>query len=135
MTRKSSKDTWQSYGDQLFDHLALALTDFGHVNRDGTRHRAEACGVVYQVRDFRAPDLVLARKTVDVGAGAADGARSMACEMRGGGGQQRLAGRPPHDLGNVALDHVYRQNNADLTEEHVTDYGNLINRRGKVYCE
>ena len=39
--------------------------------------------------------------------------------MRGGGGQQRLAGRPPHDLGNVALDHVYRQNNADLTKEHV----------------
>jgi hypothetical protein len=42
--------------------------------------------------------------------------------MRGGGGQRWLAGCPPHDLGNVALDHVYRQNNADLPEEHVTDY-------------
>src|ERR1700730_13786346 len=39
--------------------LAL-LTDFGHVGRDGARLRAEACGVMHQVGDFCAPDLVVA---------------------------------------------------------------------------
>jgi hypothetical protein len=29
----------QSQGDHAFDHVALALTDFGHVNRDGTSSR------------------------------------------------------------------------------------------------
>ncbi len=62
----------QSHGDHAFDHVALALTDFGHVDRDGTRHRAEACGVMHQVGDFRAPDFVLAGEAVDVWAGAAN---------------------------------------------------------------
>jgi hypothetical protein len=46
----------QSQGDHAFNHVALALTDFGHIDRDGTRHRAEACGVMHQVGDFRAPE-------------------------------------------------------------------------------
>jgi hypothetical protein len=62
----------QVHGDQAFDHIALPLSDFGHIDRDGTRHRAEPRGVMRQIRDFRAPDLVLAGEAVDVGTGAAD---------------------------------------------------------------
>jgi hypothetical protein len=62
----------QMYGDQAFDHVALALTDFGHVDRDGTRVRAEVCSVMHQVGDLRAPDLVLAGEAVDVRARAAN---------------------------------------------------------------
>jgi hypothetical protein len=62
----------QVHGDQALDHGALALADFGHVDRDGTRHRAEPRGVACQIGDFRTPDLVLAGEAVDVGAGSAD---------------------------------------------------------------
>ena len=62
----------QNSGNLGFHHVALALTDFGHVGRDGTRLRTEACAVMHQVGDFRAPDFVLAGEAVDVGGGAAD---------------------------------------------------------------
>ena len=62
----------QSHGDHAFDHVALALADFGHVDCNGTHLRAEASGVMHQVSNFRAPDLVLAREAIDVGAGAAN---------------------------------------------------------------
>jgi hypothetical protein len=60
------------HGDQAFNHVALALPDFGHIDCDGARHRAEPGGVMRQMRDFRTPDFVLAGEAVDVGAGAAD---------------------------------------------------------------
>ena len=62
----------QVQSDQPLDHLALALAHLGHVNRDGARHDPELRGMVQQVGDFRAPDLVLAGQAVDVRAGPAD---------------------------------------------------------------
>ena len=63
---------FQVHGDQPLDHLALALAHPRHVDRDGARHDPELRGVVHQVGDFRAPDLVLAREAVDVRARPAD---------------------------------------------------------------
>src|SRR5262249_37334374 len=47
----------QVRGDQSVDHVALASAHRRHVDRDGTGHRAEVCGVAHQMRHFRAPDL------------------------------------------------------------------------------
>src|SRR5262249_4827623 len=58
--------------DEALDHLALARADAGHVDRAGARRDAEAIGMMHEVGDLRAPDLVLARQTVDVRARAAD---------------------------------------------------------------
>jgi hypothetical protein len=58
--------------DLALDHVALALHNGRHVDRDGTHHDAELRAVPRQMRDFRAPDLVLARQAGDVGAGATD---------------------------------------------------------------
>src|SRR6266508_3914444 len=60
------------HGDQAIDHVALALPHARHIDRGGIRHDPELCRVVYQVGDFRAPDLVLAGEAVDIRAGAAD---------------------------------------------------------------
>ena len=62
----------QVQGDQPVDHLALALAHLGHVHRDRARDDPELRGMVQQVGDFRAPDLVLAGQAVDVRTGPAD---------------------------------------------------------------
>src|SRR5262245_7138139 len=54
------------------DHLALALADRRHVGRDGAGYHAEVRALARQMRDPRAPNLVLAGQAGDVGAGAAD---------------------------------------------------------------
>src|SRR5580700_8419597 len=54
------------------DHVALALANCRHVDRDRPGHRAELRAVTRQMRDLRAPNLVLARQAGDVGTGAAD---------------------------------------------------------------
>src|SRR5262249_50002078 len=52
---------------------ALTLADLCHVGRDRTAdHRAELGGVTRQMRDPRAPNLVLAGEAGDIGTGAPD---------------------------------------------------------------
>src|SRR5262249_16760483 len=58
--------------DLPLDHVALSLANFHHVNRDAIDHRSELCAMAREVRDVRAPYLVLARHAVDVRARAAD---------------------------------------------------------------
>ena len=60
------------HGDQPVDHLALMRQDFGHIHRNGRRHRAEPVGMADEIGDLGAPDLVLAGQAVRVGAGATD---------------------------------------------------------------
>src|SRR5260221_3945484 len=47
-------------GNRVIDHVALALANRRHVDRDGAGFHAELRGVVHQMRDLRAPNLVLA---------------------------------------------------------------------------
>src|SRR5215471_8987901 len=55
------------------DHIALTLADPRHVGRDRTAdHRAELVGVTRQMRDPRAPNLVLAGEAGDIATGAPD---------------------------------------------------------------
>ena len=58
--------------DLAVDHVALALTHRGHVGFDGTCYRAELPRVMRQMRNLRAPDLILARHAGNVGTGPAD---------------------------------------------------------------
>jgi hypothetical protein len=58
--------------DLPVDHVALALANLHHVDRDAIGRRPELRAVARDVRDVRAPDLVLARHAVDVRARAAD---------------------------------------------------------------
>src|SRR5262249_48662440 len=60
----------QMRSDLAADHVALALNNARHVGRDRTGHHAELRTVTRQMRDLRAPNLVLAGQTGDVGAGA-----------------------------------------------------------------
>jgi hypothetical protein len=62
----------QVHGNQAFDHIALALPDFGHIDRSETRRGPKPCGVAHQICDLGAPDLILARETIGVRAGAAN---------------------------------------------------------------
>src|SRR5207253_2988777 len=62
----------QVHGDQPVDQVALALPHAPYVDRRRARHHPERRRVVDQVRHFGAPDLVLARKAVEVGARAPD---------------------------------------------------------------
>src|SRR6266568_58553 len=62
----------QMRSDLAADHVALALNNAPHVGRDRTGHHTELRTVTRQMRDLRAPNLVLAGQTGDVGAGAAD---------------------------------------------------------------
>src|SRR5262245_16422255 len=64
--------TLQVPGNLGRDHVTLALAYGRHVDRDRTADRAELSRVTYQVRDLRAPDLVLTRHAGDVGTGAPD---------------------------------------------------------------
>lgn len=61
----------QVHLDEAFDHGTLALPNFGHIDRDGTRRHPELRGMSTKSATF-APDLVLGGETVDVRAGAAD---------------------------------------------------------------
>src|SRR5262249_34497322 len=54
-------------GNLGIDHLALALAHRGHVDGDGTRHGAELCSVAYQIRDLRAPNLILTGRQLMLG--------------------------------------------------------------------
>src|SRR6516225_5777110 len=55
------------------DHIALTLADPCHVGRDRTAdYRAETGGVTRQMRDPRAPNLVLAGEAGDIATGAPD---------------------------------------------------------------
>src|SRR5215472_3606396 len=55
------------------DHIALTLADLPHIGRDRTAdHRAELGGVTRQMRDPRAPNLVLAGEAGDIATGAPD---------------------------------------------------------------
>src|SRR5262249_61117735 len=62
----------QMRSDLAADHVALALNNGLHVGGHGTGHHTELRTVPRQMRDLRAPNLVLARQTGDVGAGSAD---------------------------------------------------------------
>src|SRR5262245_10892061 len=59
-------------GNLALDHVALALANLLHVDGDRTSHRAKIVSVSHKMSDLRAPDLILARHTVDVGTGATD---------------------------------------------------------------
>src|SRR5260370_18379009 len=54
------------------NHVALALANLCHVGRNGTGRRAELRGVMHQMCNPRAPNLILAGQAGDVGAGAPD---------------------------------------------------------------
>jgi hypothetical protein len=54
------------------NHVTLALANLCHVGHDGTGRGAEVLGVMRQMCDFRAPNLILAGQAGDVGAGAPD---------------------------------------------------------------
>src|SRR6266436_1302353 len=62
----------QMHGNQVVHHVALALANRRHVDRDRTGHRAELRGMVRQMRNLRAPNLILTGQAVDVGTGAPD---------------------------------------------------------------
>jgi hypothetical protein len=64
--------TVEVHRDQPVDHLALARQHLRHVDGGGAGHRSEPIGVTDQLGDFSAPDLILAREAVGVGAGTAD---------------------------------------------------------------
>ncbi len=58
--------------DKLFDHVALALADFGNIHPDRICYRPKAPGVLHRMRDLGAPDYVLGGEAVDIRAGAAN---------------------------------------------------------------
>jgi hypothetical protein len=58
--------------DLPIDHLALALQHSLHVDGGGICYRSEPTGLADQIGDLRAPDFVLARQAVGVGAGTAN---------------------------------------------------------------
>jgi hypothetical protein len=58
--------------DLAVNHVALALANGRHVDRDGAGRRAELRGVMHQMRNLCAPYLVLAGQAGDVGARAPD---------------------------------------------------------------
>jgi hypothetical protein len=55
-----------------FDHVAFAFAHLRHVDRERSRHGAERSRSLGEMRDPRAPDLVLARQACHGRAGAAD---------------------------------------------------------------
>jgi hypothetical protein len=60
------------FGDYVLDHAALSRLHLLHVGGGGARHRAKATGVVNEIGNFCAPNLVLARQAVSIRAGTAD---------------------------------------------------------------
>ena len=59
-------------GNLGVNHVAFALANDRHVDGDGTGDRAELRGMACEMRDFRAPNLILAGQAGDVGTGAPD---------------------------------------------------------------
>jgi hypothetical protein len=49
------------------NHIALTLANHRHIGRDGIGLRAELPGVMHQMRDFCAPNFILAGQAGDVG--------------------------------------------------------------------
>src|SRR6266446_6173639 len=87
----------QMRSDLAADHVALALNNARHVGRDGTGHHTELRTVTRQMRDPRAPNLVLAGQTGVVGAGAADPAA-----LDDDGPPPRLRHIPTHQIAALA---------------------------------
>lgn len=56
----------------MFDHVALALPDRGHVYGHQIGCNALRCGVMYQIGYLGAGDFVLGGQVSDVRAGSAD---------------------------------------------------------------
>jgi hypothetical protein len=59
-------------GNLAFDHILLAPANLHHVRLDGASHRAELRGVLGQMRNSRAPELIFAGQTGDRGTRASD---------------------------------------------------------------
>ena len=59
-------------GDEVVDHVPLALKDLLHVDRYRAGGHAELAGAGYDPGDPGAPDFILAGKAIDVGAGTAN---------------------------------------------------------------
>src|SRR4029077_2060489 len=57
----------QMRGNLAVDHVAFALANLGHINPDGSSHGAEVRTIARQMRDLRAPNLVLAGHAIDIG--------------------------------------------------------------------
>ncbi len=85
------------HGDQPVDHVALALSHTGHVDHGGARQHPELFRMLHQRGDLRAPDLVLARETVDVRTGAADPS-----SLHDGGAVSRLRHVPGQILATLS---------------------------------
>jgi hypothetical protein len=62
----------QVQGDLPLDYVALALPYARHIDRPGSGYRPERRRAADQIGDLGAPDLVLAREAIGVGARAAD---------------------------------------------------------------
>ncbi len=60
------------HGDQPVDHVALARQHSVHVDGDGTDHHSKPIGVVNQIGDFCAPNLVLTGEAIGVRTGTAN---------------------------------------------------------------
>src|SRR5215472_12108739 len=82
----------------ILDHIALTLADPCHVGRDRTAdHRAELGGMTGQMRDPRAPNLVLAGEACDIATGAPD-----PLPLDDGRPSPRSRHMPSHILGALA---------------------------------
>src|SRR5262245_2025183 len=73
--------------DLPVDHVALALANLHHVDRDAIGRRAELRSVARDVRNVCAPYLVLARHAVDVRARTADPLTLHDCRVPAGSSQ------------------------------------------------
>src|SRR5262245_45184209 len=90
-------------GNLGIDHLALALAHRGHVDGDGTRHGAELRGVAHQIRDLRAPNLILTRQAVNVGTGAPIYRRSTTAVRRPDRAISQARSLPPLPLPRIRI--------------------------------
>ena len=60
------------FGNHALDHAALSRLHLLHVSGGGARHGAKATGVVNEVGNFCAPNLILAGQAVGVRTRTAD---------------------------------------------------------------
>jgi hypothetical protein len=59
-------------GNQALHHVALALANRRHINRNVSSHRAELRAMARQMRDLGAPNLIFAGQAIDIGTRAPD---------------------------------------------------------------